>query len=236
MQFSYMLLDQSGKKVDEFIKLSARVANGWILPHGYMLLVGDNITPARAPFLLLSQNAIEDFLAEQEIIQSRRMEQIYDGPLESAGGIVSPPEGKPQAKWNPFADTEVVMKLVDSNLKTAAAVGKPKTSGVPPIAIMALGAAMQNGVDKYGKFNWRGTGVTASVFYDAMMRHLNEWYAGEDHASDSNVHHLAHLMAGGAILLDAMQHNVLNDDRNNGERTVNPKSQTEVYLSKGSHE
>jgi hypothetical protein len=105
-------------------------------------------------------------------------------------------------------------KLADANLKTAAAVGKPKMSGVPPVALLALGAAMQNGVDKYGKFNWRTTSVTASVFYDAMLRHLLAWYAGEDFADDSEVHHLAHLMAGAAIVLDAEMTNKFNDDRN----------------------
>lgn len=108
-------------------------------------------------------------------------------------------------------------KLVDNNLKTAAAVGKPQMSGIPPIAIMALGMAMQDGVNKYGLFNWRETGVTASVFYDAMLRHILAWYSGEEHAPDSSIVHLGHLMAGAAILLDADYHNVLNDDRVKGK-------------------
>ena len=99
------------------------------------------------------------------------------------------------------------------NLKTIASSNKPKTSPVPPIAIFALGAAMQDGANKYGRFNWRTSEVTASVFFDAMMRHLLMWYSGEDKASDSKVHHLAHLMAGAAILLDAIQTGVLIDDR-----------------------
>jgi hypothetical protein len=107
-------------------------------------------------------------------------------------------------------------KLPDANLKTAAAVGKPQMSGIPPIAIMALGMAMQDGVNKYSLFNWRGTGVTASVFYDAMLRHLLAWYSGEDCAPDSKVVHLAHLMAGAAIILDAEYNKCLNDDRVKG--------------------
>lgn len=111
--------------------------------------------------------------------------------------------------------------LPDRNVKTAAAANKPKTSAVPPIAIMALGSAMQNGADKYGKFNWRGTEVTASVFYDAMMRHLAAWYSGENFAPDSGVHHLAHLMAGAAIVLDAEHNKVFIDDRPDG-KSVTP--------------
>ena len=108
------------------------------------------------------------------------------------------------------------LKLEDSNVKTLAAAGKPRIAAVPPIAIMAMGAAMQNGADKYGLFNWRGTAVTATVFYNAMMRHLEQWYSGEQHASDSNIHHLAHLMAGAAIILDAEMNNVFVDDRPKG--------------------
>ncbi len=104
-------------------------------------------------------------------------------------------------------------KLEDSNLKTAAAANKPRTAAIPPIAIMALGAAMQNGADKYGLFNWRDSEVTATVFYNAMLRHLEQWYSGEDFASDSGIHHLAHLMAGAAIILDAEMVKVFKDDR-----------------------
>jgi hypothetical protein len=103
--------------------------------------------------------------------------------------------------------------LPDKNLKTLAAVGKAKLSDVPPVALYALGAAMSDGASKYGRFNWRETGATSSVFFDAMMRHLLDWYAGENHAPDSKVHHLAHLMASCAILLDAELQSCLNDDR-----------------------
>jgi len=114
-------------------------------------------------------------------------------------------------------------ELVDTNLKTAAAAGKPRLSDVPPVALLALGAAMSNGKDKYGRFNWRETGSTASVFYDAMQRHLLDWFNGEDFASDSNVHHLGHIMASCAILLDSKLHNKLNDDRgSHGSIVYNP--------------
>ena len=108
-------------------------------------------------------------------------------------------------------------KLTDNNVKTAAAQYKPKTSAVPPIAIMALGEAMQTGADKYGIFNWRETTVSATVFYDAMMRHLQAWYSGEDFAEDTRVHHLAHVMAGAAIVIDSIHNETFNDDRGPGQ-------------------
>jgi hypothetical protein len=112
--------------------------------------------------------------------------------------------------------------LVDKNLKTAAAVGKPKLSDVPPVALFALGAAMSDGADKYGRFNWRDTGVTSSVFYDAIARHLVDWFNGEDFTHDSKVRHLGAIMASCAILLDAEFEGILNDDRmrSNNESVV----------------
>jgi hypothetical protein len=102
---------------------------------------------------------------------------------------------------------------VDGNLKTLAALKKPRLSDVPPVALFAVGAAMSDGASKYGRFNWRETGSTSSVFYDAIIRHLTDWYNGEDYAHDSKVHHLGHIMASCAILLDSELHGKLNDDR-----------------------
>jgi hypothetical protein len=110
-------------------------------------------------------------------------------------------------------------KPVDNNPKTLVALSKPRLSDVPPVALFALGAAMSDGASKYGRYNYRDTSVTASVFYDAMQRHLCAWYSGENYAEDSKVNHLAHIMASCAILLDAELHSVLNDDRKIG---INP--------------
>jgi hypothetical protein len=104
-------------------------------------------------------------------------------------------------------------KPADNNPKTVAALLKPRLSDTPPIALYALGAAMSDGANKYGRFNYRQTNVTASVFYDAMMRHLTAWYSGEDFATDSKLHHMGHIMASCAIVLDAQFQGTMNDDR-----------------------
>lgn len=135
---------------------------------------------------------------------------------ETISTMVSQPVGVANAVHKTNSLTLGQLKLEDRNVKTAAAAKKPRVAAVPPIAIMALGAAMQNGADKYGLFNWRETSVTATVFYNAMLRHLEQWYSGENHASDSGIHHLAHLMAGAAIILDAEMNGVFNDDRAKG--------------------
>jgi len=120
------------------------------------------------------------------------------------------------AAWKPGKE-DPKLPLPDRNLKTAVAIKKPGISAIPPVAIYALGAAMQDGVNKYEKYNWRDAGATTSIFFDAMARHLFAWYSGETYASDSKVHHLAHLMAGCAIILDSELHKTLNDDRKASE-------------------
>jgi len=101
----------------------------------------------------------------------------------------------------------------DDNPKTVLGMAKPLTFAIPPSALIHLGGAMENGRKKYGLMNWREKGVSASVYADAAERHLMAWRDGEAIADDSGCHHLAHVMACCAILLDAMECGTLNDDR-----------------------
>ena len=67
---------------------------------------------------------------------------------------------------------------------------------------------------KYGRLNWRGTEVRASVYVGALMRHVAEWMEGENFGSEAGLHPLAHALACIAILLDAEAAGTLIDDRN----------------------
>lgn len=102
----------------------------------------------------------------------------------------------------------------DDNPKTVQGLKKPAMSCVPPVALLHLAHAMMDGEQKYGRMNWREHTVSSSVYYDAAMRHLMAWFDGETYAPDSGVHHLGHVMACCAILLDGESLAVLNDDRN----------------------
>jgi hypothetical protein len=104
-------------------------------------------------------------------------------------------------------------KAPDTNPKTRVGLTKPSLRGIPSSALLHLGGAMHDGIAKYGQFNWREHAVSASVYEDAMWRHLLAWRDGENLAADSGRHHLAHVMACCAILLDADAMGKLNDDR-----------------------
>ncbi len=111
------------------------------------------------------------------------------------------------------AATAAKHALPDNNPKTAVGRAKPPLHAIPPTALLHLGLAMEDGEHKYGLFNWRDRDVSSSVYYDAALRHLMAWWDGEQVATDSKVHHLGHVMACCAILLDAEATGNLNDDR-----------------------
>lgn len=73
---------------------------------------------------------------------------------------------------------------------------------VPTFAVQCIALALWQGVLKYGAFNWRTKPVDACTYISAMRRHLDAYADGEDFAPDGT-HHLAHVAASCAILLDA---------------------------------
>lgn len=106
-----------------------------------------------------------------------------------------------------------VNEYPDNNPKTVLGTKKPSITAVPPAALIHLGRAMSDGRKKYGLMNWREKRVSTSVYVDAAFRHLMAYWDGEDEARDSRVHHLGHVMACMAIILDAEATGNLNDDR-----------------------
>ena len=72
------------------------------------------------------------------------------------------------------------------------------------------------GASKYGAFNWRDDEVSASVYYDAALRHMACYFDGQVNDEESGQPHLSHVMACCSILIDAEAHGKLNDDRPKG--------------------
>lgn len=101
----------------------------------------------------------------------------------------------------------------DDNPKTMYGEAKTKVSDTPTIGIQKMGRVFTGGAVKYGRFNWRDHTVSATVYYDAAMRHLMAWFNGEDTDPESGEPHLAHVMACCNILMDAGQCGKLNDNR-----------------------
>lgn len=101
----------------------------------------------------------------------------------------------------------------DNNPKTALGLTKPQMSLTPSTALVHLALAFADGAAKYGPYNWREKKVSSMIYIDAIERHLACWVDGENVAPDSGVHHLAHVMACCAIIIDAETVGTLNDNR-----------------------
>ena len=105
------------------------------------------------------------------------------------------------------------MTRPDNNPKSIYGIKKPPMHLVPPSAKIYLAMGFSDGAEKYGPYNWRANEVAASVYIGAALRHIDEWWDGEESASDSGVHHLAHALSCLAIIVDAKETGNLVDDR-----------------------
>lgn len=104
-------------------------------------------------------------------------------------------------------------ELKDTNPKDAMGCKKVPMHLVPGSAKAYLTMAFMEGACKYGKYNWRIAGVRASIYLDAMERHMEKYKNGENLDKDTLVPHLASVMACCAIILDADLCGKLTDDR-----------------------
>lgn len=101
----------------------------------------------------------------------------------------------------------------ETNPKDAVGSMKVGLSAVPPMVMLEVGLALQEGRLKYGANNWTASGVRASVYYDASWRHMLAWWLGQDVDPDSGLSHVTKAIAGLMVLRDAIIRGKLTDDR-----------------------
>lgn len=101
----------------------------------------------------------------------------------------------------------------DTNPKDAIGATKLPMHLVPSSVMTYASLAFLEGALKYGKYNWRVAGVRASIYIDAMHRHLHKFQNGEWFDPETSVPHLASVIACAGILLDAAECGKLTDDR-----------------------
>jgi hypothetical protein len=83
----------------------------------------------------------------------------------------------------------------------------------PETATILGSLGLLDGALKYGRSNWRECGVKISIYVDALRRHTDAFFEGEDIDPDSGIPHYAHMLACLAILVDADANGKLVDDR-----------------------
>jgi hypothetical protein len=101
----------------------------------------------------------------------------------------------------------------DTNPKDAVGTRKVPMSCLPAPVMMEMALGMMEGARKYRRHNYRIAGVRASVYYDAAMRHLMDWWEGTDVDPDSGLSHITKAMTALCVLRDAMMNDKWTDDR-----------------------
>lgn len=100
-----------------------------------------------------------------------------------------------------------------TNPKDMMGVMKAPMSTVSAPVMAEVGVAMLEGALKYGRHNYRAVGVRASVYYDATMRHLMDWWEGQDIDPDSGMSHITKAITSLVVLRDSMIQGNWSDDR-----------------------
>lgn len=100
--------------------------------------------------------------------------------------------------------------------KESQASKKLSFDNIPISLLVNVTKAAECGAIKYGPYNWLELpdgSMSIMTYLNAVQRHLLLYRAGQDEASDSGLHHLDHIIAGLAVLRDAMLFGKTKDDR-----------------------
>jgi len=81
---------------------------------------------------------------------------------------------------------------------------------VPPRSLKAVAEHFGKGAKKYDARNWE-KGVDWSLSYAALMRHITQWWSGEDFDEDDNPHLSAVAWHAMALIEYAVTHPELDD-------------------------
>jgi hypothetical protein len=111
----------------------------------------------------------------------------------------------------------------ETNPKDAVGTAKVPLLSVVPLRVLGgIALAMLEGARKYGRHNYRVSGVRASVYLDALGRHMAAWWEGQDIDPDSGLNHIDKAIASLVVLRDSMYQGNWTDDR--------PPSAAETWL------
>ena len=123
--------------------------------------------------------------------------------------------------------------LKETNPKDAIGTKKPRFySGLPANVTKEVSIGMMEGAMKYGRHNYRISGVRASVYIDAAIGHLFDYWEGQDIDPDSDLHHITKAIASLYVLRDAQLQNMCKDDRPPKSDVEGHKAYLQVVVDK----
>lgn len=182
-------------RITETIKTSSIKPEFWSPPSVSSTLKGAEVLLANDPFITVEE------LAEMEL---RRQSDAKEW-----AGIDA----------HIFGDAPVEQKDT-TNPKNRLGALKVPLSLVPVAWLAEQSLGYYEGKGKYGEANFRATPIRASVYIDAMLRHISKYIEGQDRDPKTMVHHFANAAACMGIIHDADLMGTLIDDR----KMSNPKA------------
>ncbi len=106
------------------------------------------------------------------------------------------------------------MSKKETNPKDSIATKKPRLyTNVPGNVLREVSVGMMEGSMKYGRHNYRVAGVRASIYVDATIGHILDYWEGETIDPDSKLHHITKAIASLVVLRDAQMRDMCTDDR-----------------------
>lgn len=70
--------------------------------------------------------------------------------------------------------------------------GKLEYSLIPKGVLTPIIRVLQQGCQKYSKDNWQHVNTPKERYYNALQRHINQWWEGEKYDVETGENHLAH--------------------------------------------
>ena len=113
-------------------------------------------------------------------------------------------------KMDEIANT--ASQVLAENPKEAQGRKKCPMHLLPPEFLIQTANVLGHGAAKYNPWNWRTAPIKLSTYLAAIYRHTTAFADGED-IDESGFPHAAHIAASCAIIIDAMKHGTLVDDR-----------------------
>lgn len=104
------------------------------------------------------------------------------------------------------------IRVVDPETGGAKGQKPCQLGAVDPLALQFLGLVAGMGANKYGRNNYT-LGYRWSLSFDALLRHVLAFWAGEDNDPESGLPHLAHAAFHCLALITFAERGLGTDDR-----------------------
>lgn len=78
---------------------------------------------------------------------------------------------------------------------------KPRFSLIPDGTLSAVIRVLEFGASKYAENNWQSVPDARRRYYDAMHRHIDAWWQGEEEDKETGESHLAHAVCCAMFLM-----------------------------------